>query len=174
MLRSSWRFTTGIVNLPTIKDKDGHTVMWDKNNNGRLVPKGDPTRRYLFFELDIKDKQTFDYVISVYQSNGLSVYWRESGKGYHFISLDPLPVDKWKLLVSILRPYNLNYPPITIRIKPNKYVNEAELWKNYDVYGNDSNLKLFATWVRQQRLGLIAKYYFVVRYPFDDMKGLIA
>ena len=99
-----------------------------------LHPKYDTEYRYLFWELDSRKQEYLDAVINVYSYLNLPVYVHKSAKGYHFLSVKPISRD---VMVWAIEGINYNifnmrgirytndtYPPITLRIKPNKYVGE--------------------------------------------------
>lgn len=141
--------------------------------NGKLKPMYDHDKRFLFWENDTKDTFNKESALSVYRYFDLSCYWHESMRGYHFYSLEPIPIDIWKYAIKMLRPLNLDYPPITLRLKPNKYVGENKLFKigGIEFYGNHDigmDLAQFKFWLEHGMIGLISKKYYVITYPMDN------
>lgn len=138
-------------------------------NFRQLRPKIETDWRYLFWEIDTKDKDVLDIVLKVYNDLDLPIYVHESMRGYHFLSVKPIMNDVFLDAISKLRPTNLDYPPLTLRIKPNKYVGELNYYnKSFiisRVYHSDTEQlkKLMLT----QQLEKIAHNYYTVWYRLD-------
>lgn len=166
--RTNQRFTKGIVNLPLIFNHNGEKII--EENGKPKVMKG---FRYLFWEIDNQDLQLLQEVLLVYRHYGLSVYYHKSMRGYHFFSLKPMEIGLWSKAVTDLRPTNEMYPPITLRIKPNKYVNELKAFRDGFIHAYYANIYLeklaqLRLWIERQNIGLINKYYYVVSYHMDN------
>jgi len=167
--RTGYRFTKGIVNLPLLFDSKGNKIMIEKN--GKIKPKVKDGLRYLFWEIDNQDVQLLQEVLLIYRYFECPVYYHRSMRGYHFLSLKELTIKAWSKAIIDLRPTNDMYPPITLRIKANKYKNELNQFRLGDIIGNEDNdLKLtkLKRWIDIQAIGLINMYYYVVTYPMDN------
>lgn len=141
-------------------------------NTHELTIKTKVVDRYLFFELDNKDPQQIDTVLAVYKMNNIPVYYHETMRGYHFMSVKPIREELYHKLLSQIKPLNVLCPHVTLRIKPNKWVGEREVFKSghvwesphiEDIPFNEATREL-ARWMEFQHIGLIKKKYFVVHY----------
>lgn len=101
-------------------------MIW--RNYKSLRPKLISKWRYLMWEIDTLDKNTLDTVIQIYSRLNLPVYVNRSMRGYHFMSVKPILESVWSSAIESLRPTNLDYPPITIRVNPNKYIGEESVF----------------------------------------------
>ena len=159
------------------------TDMW---TTGILnIPVGEPQSRFLFFEIDTKDSDIFTIVANSYHNAGLDVYWHETGKGYHYYSLNVIDKYTHWQLVRELKPLNMLCPLTTLRIKANRYVDEIGIWKHgnillsdyatNDIYTQVARAKLaeLKLWIEHQSIGLIKKHYSTVKYPFPEVKALM-
>lgn len=132
-----------------------------------------PTLRFLLFEIDTKDINILNEVLAVYRKYNLSVYYHETGNGYHFISISPMSKVEHAKAVREIKHLNPLCPLIALRIKTNKWENEKQIWKNGTVEDNECHelylqLTRLREWIEQQRLGLIMKHYKVVTYPLEE------
>lgn len=157
------------MNLPLLFDSKGNKIINDKGK-----PTVKPNLRYLFWEIDSQDKQLLKEVLLVYEYYELDVYVHESMRGYHFISLEELPTKTWGKAVTDLRPTNDMYPPITLRIKPNKYKRELIAFRRGFIHNNvidgrtNDKIRELKLWIESQFIGLINKHYYLVTYPMDN------
>ncbi len=86
--------------------------------------------RFFFFETD-KPYDDFDYnrIIKLYERNELDVLVHQTGGGgLHFKSPTLITKDLWKVLMDQLKDINPKCPMVTLRTKPNKYVDEPSVW----------------------------------------------
>lgn len=141
-------------------------------NEPSLQIKTKVVDRYLFFELDSKDPQMLETVLNVYRANKIPVYYHETMRGYHFLSVKPIPEATYHFLLASLKPLNMACPHVTLRIKPNKWVGEREIFKRGNTWESpelediphNQRVRQLARWIELQHIGLIKKYYFVVHY----------
>lgn len=145
-------------------------------NYRTLKPKLNSDWKYLFWEIDNQDIQTLNYVLQVYATNNLPVYYHKSMRGYHFFSLKPITNDLWKSIIPKLRPTNLDYPPVTLRLKANKYVGELEIFRegNMQLFAPHSDTIAFKNLLEQQNIDKLRENYLVVFYPFPKQKEIVA
>lgn len=130
--------------------------------------------RYLFWEIDTLDKNTLDTVIQVYSRLNLPVYVKRSMRGYHFISVKPILDSIWQTAIETLRPTNLDYPPITIRVNPNKYVGEESIWFDgfiiSSAYHADTNE--IRRLINENNYTKIQEKYYLVWYNIDKVEEI--
>lgn len=145
-------FTKGITNLPVGELRSSY--------------------RFLFFELDSKREDKLNAVLEVYKDLGLAVYYHETTHGYHFYSLRPIPKTVYWSAIRRIKILNPACPLTTLRLKPNKWQEEKKFWKNGTIIANVSELDTgelyaFKDMLERQQIGLIARRYQVINYPFE-------
>jgi hypothetical protein len=127
--------------------------------------------RYLFWEIDTTDIVAFEYVNQIYVKLNLPVYIHRSLRGFHFISIKPIPEKTWLETVSMLRRTNVSYPPITLRINPNKYEGEEKVFYDGHIqsttYHYDTS-KLVEL-IRNKKWHKIQEQYILVWYNIDKV-----
>ena len=86
--------------------------------------------RFFFFETDAPfNNNDYQRIISVYARNALDVLIHQTGGGgLHFLTPTLVTKDLWKELMDEVKDINTKCPMITLRTKPNKYVDEASVW----------------------------------------------
>ena len=91
--------------------------------------------RFFFFETDKPyDNDEYNRIIKVYERNQLDLLVHPTGGGgLHFVSPTLITKKLWKLLMEVLKDVNTKCPMITLRTKPNKYVDEPSIWYKYNV-----------------------------------------
>lgn len=138
-------------------------------NHKNLKPHIQTDWRYLFWETDTRDNETLVYVKDVYVELGLPVYIHESMRGYHFISVKPIEKAIWKTAVEKLRKTNLDFPPITLRVLANKWVNEKEAFKVGVIIAKayHADTERIMTAIEQQNIAYLERHYMTVWYPID-------
>lgn len=149
------------------------------HNWRRLRPKFKSLYRYPFWEIDTKDWSVVERIVATYKNYDLPVYVHESMKGYHFICVKPVTRAIWEKMIFRFRyPFangaiigqieNAEYPPITLRIKANKYINEIESFKSGFIVSRalHSDTDRFKTWLELQQIDKLDQYYMIVWYSF--------
>lgn len=127
--------------------------------------------RICLFEIDNYNSDTRDFVTNCYKELGLDVLIHRSGLGYHWISPTLVPLSTWKKFHSTLKGINPKCPMTTLRIKPNKYPHEDQIWYNAEAwYRNNPNnsteiCNLLNKWFGSYFFGQIITYPKIVRYP---------
>lgn len=154
---------------------DYHIMKQIWHNFRSLRPKFISNWRYLFWEIDTTDNEMFNQVLNLYADCNLPVFVHRSMRGYHFISLRPILKEKWGILIDQLRFTNLEYPPITIRIKPNKYEGESDIYKTCFIQSKvfHSDTARFYEAFKRQDIEMIERNYMVVYYMIDKIQGAI-
>lgn len=130
--------------------------------------------RFFFFEVDLPYvSDEFQAVLDVYEHNGLDVLVHKTGNGWHFISPTLVTKEEWKHYHEILKGINKKCPMTTLRIEPNKYPQEREIWYIYDRFyyrfsdrPNSVELSnLLNKWFKTDFKGTITTELKLVRYP---------
>ncbi len=113
----------------------------DKISSGinHTLEKTDPNYanyRFFFFETDKPyNQEHFTRIIKTYESHRLDLLIHNTGGGgQHFISPTLITVKEWKRMIDELKDINPRFPALVLRLIPNKYVDEAEVWRKSKVY----------------------------------------
>lgn len=162
------------VYLTTLNEIDSKTIKMIFKNFRTLRPKLNSIWRYLFWEIDNQEETTLQDVVEVYRFMRLPVYVHKTMRGYHFISVKPICEVVMNLAISYVRNTNIKYPPLTLRIKPNKYPNEDKVWHEgfiiSDVFHKDT--QYLRNWIVEQDFTKIQEHYQLVWYPIPDQDKL--
>ena len=128
--------------------------------------------RYLLWEIDTTDKDVLSIVLQVYKGLNLPVYVHRSLRGYHFLSVKPIQESTWLVAITTLRHTNQTYPPISLRINPNKYEGEKDIFYEgfiqSDVYHYDTSRLRYL--IRMKKWERIKEQYILVWYNIDKVK----
>lgn len=151
---------------------DSTTIKSIFRNWRTLHPKLLTDWRYLFWELDSKNEIDLQTVIDVYNYLELPVYIHNSMRGYHFMSVKPIKKAVMQWASQQLRKTNDTYPPITIRIKPNKWVGEeSEYQKGWIISSTfHSDTQQLMKWILAQNFTKIGEQYQLVWYSIDKIQ----
>ena len=115
------------------------TLKHDRSNRftqGIVCTLKDSKSRFCFFEIDLADQHYGDAVLAQYRLFKLDVLWHRTGNGRHFLSPTCVSKEIWKAFMEPLKHINPKCPMTTLRIKPNKYPNEEQIWYNYAYFTN--------------------------------------
>lgn len=158
-----------IFHIRSIEKIDSKTIKSIWRNWKTLRPKFETQWRYLFWEIDTTYEPVFEFVKSTYEQLDLPVIIHRTMNGYHFISIKPILEPIWKTTIERLRPTNKEYPPITLRIKPNKYVGEMIEYNKMFVISTSyhKDTQELAKWIKCQDIERIIRDYYVVWYKFN-------
>lgn len=160
----------GVFHIRTTEQVESNVIKNLWRNFKSIRPHIDTQYRYLFWEIDTRDMDVFAEVIAVYRKLQLPIVFHPSMRGFHFMSVKPLDKQVWKDAIKELRFTNLEYPPLTLRIKPNKYLGEVTEFNQARVistsYHADSTE--LAKWIHTQQIAKISHKYYVVWYRFPD------
>ena len=86
---------------------------------------------FFFFEIDHPYSEIdVDRIDRVYSDYSLDVLKHRTGDGLHWISPTLLQKEEYKIIRDNLKDINPKCPMWTMRILPNKYVNEKDIWFN--------------------------------------------
>jgi|SRR6185503_12351493 len=159
----------------TSNDKlDSKTLKLIFRNYRTLRPKLISDWRYLFWEIDNHEQNNLAFVLSIYQQLELPVYVHKTMRGYHFFSIKPILEIQWNNAITALRNTNTSYPPITLRINPNKYVGEYEIFRDGFVVmpKQHSDTLQLRTWIESCAFSKIQEQYMLVWYNIDKTQEL--
>lgn len=140
-----------------------------------LHPKIDSDYRYLFWEIDTKEDSILQQVLKIYDFLNLPVYIHETVMGYHFLSVKPILKEKFAWAIRELRHTNEKYPPFTLRIKPNKYVGEENIFFNGWIIAKafHSDTSRLKDMIERQDFNKIRQYYQIVWYRFESKQEVV-
>ena len=115
----------------------------NKFTQGIVITNNTNDKRFLFFELDMisydNNHEVFNRIIGVYQRFGLDVCRHRSYLGWHCLRPTLLDLETWKKAMAELKDINKKCPMTTLRVEPNKYPNEADIWYLYEWYNFNSD-----------------------------------
>jgi hypothetical protein len=101
-------------------------------------------KKLFLFETDEKNDIVHNKILSVYEKYNLTVLFHRTGSGgYHYLSPTIIDIPTWKEAHFLLKEINKKCPMICLRLKPNKYPNEADFWYTHEIRNNEIN-----TWDR--------------------------
>lgn len=115
-----------------------------KKNRSNIYTKGlsctiqDSNLRFPFFEIDLDHSVWLETVIHHYNKHKLDVLIHRTGKGWHFLSPTLITKEEWREFHKPIKHINPTCPMTTLRMLPNKYPNEMEIWCN-NVYYSHNN-----------------------------------
>lgn len=176
-IRTKEHFTVGLVNLPIVLGKDGRPIKYFDTKKQRDKYEAVPDMRYPFFELDTLEEKIFKIIIRAYAELKLPVYVHRTMRGYHFISIVAIHKDCYADWIKPLMKYNPKCPMVTLRIKPNKWLNEKDVFKQGAIFDNGASeitvkeTDKVKTWIERQFIGLLQMKYYVVRYRMTGEAG---
>lgn len=160
----NWR--GDVSHIISINELESSKLKMIWRNWKSIRPKFQSNYRYFFYEIDTKDQTVLEAVTKVYCDAGLPVYIHETLHGFHFISVKPITKEQFKLAVSVVRHYNPKYPPITLRIVPNKHIDEPKIFSNgwivAEKYHYDT--RRLEHLIRTQNIDQLSQDYIVVNY----------
>lgn len=141
---------------------------------GLVVTMHDNPYRFFFFEIDRPfEDQVFEEIVRLYKTHGMDLLIHRTGNGWHFLSPTLISHDEWKAFHEELKHINKKCPMTTLRIEPNKYPQEQEVWYINDAYycrfhdrPNSVELaQLLNHWFDTKFEGTISTDLKKVRYP---------
>lgn len=149
MIRSKENWTWGIVNIPLIFGHNNRlginpkTIIRKVAHNARCYNKPyyalDKSQRYLWFESDTLDQFFHFRLLSFYESLNIDVYWHRTMKGYHYITFYLMERYAYEALIDILKEqYKNGTFYYSLRIVPNKWIGEQDIWKIGAIVNNNS------------------------------------
>lgn len=167
------RFTrvTGKYFIQTIEEIDSATIKQIWRNFKSYRPKFNSDWRYLFWELDNQEPKEFEIVLQTFRYLSLPVYVHKTMRGWHFLSVKPITKQIFRWAIQQLRHTNEDYPPITLRIKPNKYVNEQAIFNEGFIMSEKfhSDTKYLRDWIIAKDYDKIGQQYQLVWYRIDKV-----
>ena len=149
MQRTNENWTYGIINIPLLFGHNNRlgvtprTIMRKFAHNAKCYKKPyyalNKKYRYLWFEQDNKAYSLHRKILLLYASKGIDVFWHETMKGYHYITLHLMERLEYDKLIENIKAYFQNGSfYYSLRIVPNKWVNESRYWYHGYVIDNGS------------------------------------
>ena len=138
--------------------------------------------RFVLFDLDKPySSENFNRVVDAYKSRELDLLVHRSGNGWHFISVTMVSKQIWKDIMTELNDINSKCPHTTLRILPNKYPDEKNIWFNSSVgYFIDNECcnsielsNLLNKWFGSRFKGNIITDLKLVKYPLPIQQSLL-
>lgn len=168
MERTVENWTYGIVNIPLLYGYDNKNGVTPKTfirkvaHNARCYSRPyyalNKKERYLWFESDSLDIEYHTSLLRYFESAGIDVFWHRTMKGYHYITLHSLTRVVYELLIQTLKQkFNNGTFYYSLRIVPNKWVGEKDVWKIGEVIDNGSGHFNKLRYVQE---AMLKKYYF--------------
>lgn len=173
--RTTDQFTLGLVNLPILLDLNNKPAKVFDIQKGRMKYQTIPNMRYPYFELD--SSRGLVTVLQSYRERKIPVYVHQTMRGYHFLSTVSMTTNDYLEWIKPLMHLNPKCPMVTLRIKPNKWVGETDLWQRYDIHDNNcdkeqlNRLIELQQMVTKQYIGLLQNKYYLVRYRMTGEMG---
>lgn len=126
--------------------------------------------RFFFFEVD--NPNDIPKVVNLYESEEIDFLVHRTNKGFHFLSPTLIIKEYWKKLINELRDINIKCPMTCLRVEPNKYPNEPEVWYtsktetfyNQEINSYDMCVYLNHIW-KSNFTGSGRQQLKIVRYP---------
>lgn len=161
---------TNKIRLKSLEEVESKILKQIWQNHKTLRPHFITTYRYLFFEIDNKEPANIESILSVYRFLKLPVYCHETMRGYHFLSVRPVEFHVWNMAISQLQGYNPAYPPITLRINPNKYAGEEEYFSKDRIISEHyhSDTHYLRKWIQEKNWVKIGQQYVLVWYSLSN------
>lgn len=160
---------TQMAYITTQNEIDTKIIKMIFRNFRTLRPKLNSIWRYLFWEIDNQNEELLYEVLEIYRFMKLPVYVHKTMRGYHFLSVKPICESVFNWCISNIRTTNPKYPPLTLRIKPNKYPNEDKVWNEgfiiADTYHADT--KYLRDWIVNQDYVKLQEHYQLVWYKLS-------
>lgn len=149
MQRTKENWTYGIVNIPLLFGDNNRlgvnprTICRKVAHNAKCYKKPyyalDKSKRYLWFEQDTTNREFHLKVLAFYKGLGIDVFWHETMKGFHYVTLALISRAEHEFLVNRLKvEFNNGSFYYSLRIVPNKWVDENKVWYHGYVVDNGS------------------------------------
>ena len=127
--------------------------------------------RFFFFETDKPyNNEHFQRIKNIYERNNLDVLTHQTGGGgLHWLSPTLITKDLWKTLMDEVKDINPKCPCLTMRTKPNKYVDEPSVWYKSSVgYAGE-----VAEFFNVEELCFLLNKWFGASFKSRGLKGIL-
>lgn len=147
--RSKENWTYAIINIPLLyghNNKHGvnpKTILKKVAHNAKCYrkpfPALDKSKRYLWFELDTHLQSHHKELLDFFEELNIDVYYHRTMNGYHYITMQLFPREQYdKLVTDMKERFNNGTFYYSLRIVPNKWINENSVWYNGNIINNGS------------------------------------
>lgn len=166
------------MNLPLKLGENGKPII-GVSRKGKVTELCDSSSRYLFFEYDVHDGDftlnnlAVVHILEVYKRANLGVWVHRTARGWHFISVTPIPKKDYYLLMKQLKHLNPACPHVTLRIIPNKWIGEKEIFKQGFIISpvHSKELMNLREWAIRGQLERMKQFYKIVTYRQAGVAG---
>ena len=127
--------------------------------------------RFFFFETDKPyNNEHYQRLVKLYARNQLDVLVHQTGGGgLHWLSPTLITKDLWKELMDQVKDINTKCPMICLRTRPNKYVEESDVWyKSTAGYSGET-----AEFFNIEELCFLLNKWFGSHFQSRGLKGLL-
>lgn len=149
MIRTRENWTYGIINIPLLYGHNNRhgvnprTIIKKVAHNAKCYrtpfPALDKSQRYLWFESDTDTPYEHYKILDYFERYDIDVYWHRTMKGYHYITLHLMPLQKYEDTINALKEeFNNGTFYYSLRIIPNKWENEESVWYVGTIENNGS------------------------------------
>lgn len=147
--RTKENWTYAIINIPLLyghNNKHGvnpKTILKKVAHNAKCYrkpfPALDKSKRYLWFELDTHLQSHHKELLDFFEELNIDVYYHRTMNGYHYITMQLFPREQYdKLVTDMKERFNNGTFYYSLRIVPNKWINENSVWYNGNIINNGS------------------------------------
>ena len=111
----------------------------EKKTIGLAITNYTTDQRFFLFEIDLNSKDLIEEIKDVYRLFGLDLLIHRTGNGWHFLSVTLLSKEVWREARDKLKHINVDCPMITLRLEPNKYIQEDSVWYLFEWFNFNHN-----------------------------------
>lgn len=162
--RTKENWTYGIINIPLLYGHNNRlgvnprSILRKVAHNAKCYRKPfsciNKKYRYLWYENDTTDINQHLKVLQFFRDLRIDVYYHRTMKGYHYITLHLLPEQEYDTLITEMKDkFDNGTFYYSLRIIPNKWINEIGIWYLGTIKDNGSGhikqLQYIANAIRQ-------------------------
>lgn len=188
--RTKENWTYGALAIPLLYGHNNRygvnpkTMIRKMNDKARCYnpayPAIDRDNRYFWYEVD--NKAYLTDILTIYKNLGIDVYYHETYNGYHFYSMYIMSkIEHDITMASMNELYNPSFVKNALRIVPNKWDGESEIWHNGYVLNNHSGHMKYLEYIKRaiespyvfdynrtpnQCVNMLKNMFAISRYPF--------
>jgi len=150
---------------------------------GICITNHSNSMRFFLFEIDFPcTSKDIGKIDDVYRHHSLDYIRHRSMRGYHWLSCTLVTKETWNVLRDELLSLNVDCPMVCIRIEPNKWIGEKDIWELYfhrfyydNIFRNSIEFSnLLNVWFHipydKRFRGYVPTELNIVNYPLPVMK----